>query len=201
MENVWGLSPLCREWDPTPTGYAFPDLYIGYANLDLILSSNSSQSPNDLMQLMANRFIDLTDNWLSKVYRIKSRLLSKSDPICGQLTPFAEFYIKVRALDYQTIDSITRQEFRQKLSEEELKKLSFTELETEITDRIHRHFDCDLNNSDAVPIECHFALVMNCRTTFPTIELALIDFKPGFKSSKALMNFLCRMIARAAYKS
>ena len=49
-EHIWGFSHLCRKWDPTPTGYAFPDLYIGYANLDLILSSNSSQSPNDLMQ-------------------------------------------------------------------------------------------------------------------------------------------------------
>ena len=200
-EHMWGLSPLCRTWDPTPTGFVSNDLYIGYAHLELILSSNSSQSPNDLMQLMANRLIDLTDIWLSKVYRIESLLLSKCDVICGQLSPFAEFYVKMRALDKWTIDSITRKEFREKFSEEELKNLSLTELETEITDRIHRHFHCDLSNSDAVPIECNFALVMNCRPTFPTIELALIDFKPGFKSSKDLLNFLRRMIATAANDS
>ena len=203
-QHMWGLSPLCRKWDPTPTGYPFPHTYIGYAHLDLILSSNSSQSPNDLMQLMANRLIDLTDIWLSKVYRIESLLLSKSDPICGQLTPFAEFYIKVRALDSRTIDSKTREKFRKKFSEEDLKKLSLTELETEITDRIHRHFHCDLSNSDVVPINCHFALVMNCRPTFPTIELSLIDFidcKPCFKSRKSLLIFLRKMIATAAEDS
>ena len=56
----------------------------------------------------------------------------------------------------------------------------------------------DLSNSDALPIECNFALVMNCRTTFPTIELPLIDFKPGFESSNEVLNFLRRMIATAA---
>ena len=115
------LSPLCRKWDPTATGYVFPDLYIGYANLELIVSSNSSQSPNDLRQLMANRLIDLTDIWLSKVYHIESLLLSKWHLLCGQLSPFAEFYIKIRTLDNRTIDSITRHEFRQKFSKEELK--------------------------------------------------------------------------------
>ena len=150
---------------------------------------------------MANRLIDLTDIWLKKVYRIESLLHSKCDLICGQLSPFAEFYIKVGALDNRTIDSITRQEFREKFSEEELKKLRSIELETEITDRIHRHFHCDLSNSDAVPIECHFALVMNCRTTFPTIELYLIGFKSDSESSKDLLNFLRRMIATAANDS
>ena len=199
-EIIWGVSPLLRKWDPTPTGYAFPNLYIGCASLELILSSNSSQSPNDLMQVMANRLINLTDIWLSKVYRIESLQLSKKPLICGQLSPFADFHFKMRAIDNRAIDSITRREFRQKFSEEELKKFSLTELETEITDRIHRQFHCDPSYSDAVPIDCHFALVMNCRPTFPTIELD-IDFKSGFHSNIALMYFLRQMIATAAKDS
>ena len=184
----WALSYLCKEWDPTPNGYVFPENFIGFANLNLILNSESNQSSIDLIQTLTNCLIDLTNNWLLNVYQIDSTLLSKWHLFVDHLSPFAEFYIKLRALDDRVIDPITRQEIKELLNEE-LNGLSFAERETKITEKIHQKFNCEVESCAVIPVHCHFALVMNCRIAFPTVELALIDLKPGFESSKKVMNF------------
>ena len=62
-------------------------------------------------------------------------------------------------------------------------------------------FIFEKNSKFEVKQMSNFTLVMNCRPAFPTIELSLIDFKPGFESSNEVLNFLRRMIATAANDS
>ena len=74
--------------------------------------------------------------------------------------------------------------------EEKFKKWNLIELESEITDRIHRHFHCDLSNSDAVPIECHFLLDGNCRTTVVGTRYA-VNLTVGFENLNLNLNLNC----------
>ncbi|CAG2166765.1 unnamed protein product [Oppiella nova] len=131
------------------------------------------------------------------VYRMDCELLAKWDLIIGQLSPFVEFYIKLWDLDNRVIDLNTRLQFRQQISAEEMKQMSPIDGERYVTQSIINEFSSE--RSDAIPTECHFALVMNCRLSFPTVELVLIDMKPDFEMRSNLSTFLRRLIASAAH--
>jgi len=196
-DNYWGLSSLCVEWDPTPNGYIFPEHFIGYINLDLILKHGLNETTVNIMKTIANGLTEQTFLWLSDVYRMDCELLAKWDLIIGQLSPFVEFYIKLWDLDNRVIDLNTRLQFRQQISAEEMKQMSPIDAERYVTQSIINEFSSE--RSDAIPTECHFALVMNCRLSFPTVELVLIDMKPDFEMRSNLSTFLRRLIASAAH--
>ena len=89
---------------------------------------------------------------LRTVYKIECTLLSKYDIIVNEISPFTEFYIKIRGIDFQVIDSTIRETIGSELNENEL-KLHYFDREVFITEKINTKFR-DLNQQ-CVAIHCY----------------------------------------------
>jgi DNA polymerase sigma len=192
----WGISRIITEFDPTLTGYVFPEHFIGYPNIDLVLNTTKSlMNLNEIIETMANNLSHLMVFILKDIFKIDCLLLGKWDIIVNQLSPFAEFYVIFRGLDYKVIDDMTREEIRSELNENEL-RLNYFDREKLITQKIIKKFG--QLSFDLIPIHCQFVFIMNSIISFPTFELGIVDIKPSFDLGLGVINFIKKVIARAA---
>jgi len=192
----WGISHIITEFDPTD-GYVFPENFIGFTNLDLILNTTESiLTLNDLIQTTANNLSDLMVFLLKNVYKIDCLLLGKWDIIVDELSPFAEFYVKFRGCDFQVIDFTIRDSIQSELNQKEL-EMNYFDREKVITEKIIEKFD---SRNDIIPIHCQFSLITNARISFPTFEITIVDIKPSFDFGKGVVDFIKRVIASAAHQ-
>lgn len=174
--------------------YTFSNHHIGIPSIDVCTTHSDVLS---IIKQTANDLCDSTFLMLKSVYKFDCDLIAKYDIILNEISPFAEFIVKMRGLDHQVINPVKREWAQSQLNEDE-KSLNYFDQQTLITDKIINRDSTTI--FDIIPIHCHFVLVINARYAFPTVEIEVVDIKPSPNVAKGILDFIKKLIATSADK-